>query len=164
MDQNQWLGDLPTWITAGAVIFAALQFLADKKLRMTEEARESKAQATGLTAWTVSDITKTPKPLGAVVSNTSGSTFHDIELTVQFGGRQTDRPIRLEILPPGRYFIAYDPHGQFLWKFPVGVEHYDGKLQPYMNAAGFQIVSMRFADNLNQRWSTDAHAVLTSAQ
>ena len=37
-----------------------------------------------------------------------------------------------------------------------------GVLQPYMNTDGYQIESIDFADNLNQRWSTDARAVLTA--
>jgi len=163
MDQTQWWGDLPTWITTVAIVIAALQFFNDRKRRAAEESRESKAQATGLTAWTVSDVAKPkPKPLGVVVSNTSGSTFHDIEIAVKFADKQTERPIRLKILPPGQYFIAYTPHGQHLWGFAKLLEHCEGELQPYMNTSEYQIMSMGFADNLNQRWSTDAHAVLTA--
>ncbi|MBF4635140.1 hypothetical protein ITJ38_12055 [Agreia pratensis] len=166
MDQTQWLGDLPTWITTVAIVIAALQFFNDRKRRAAEESRESKAQATGLTAWIVSDVADPdlkPKPLGVVISNTSGSTFHDIEVTVKIGGKQTAAPINLEIMPPGQYFIAYTPRSEErLWQFAKIVERYAGELQPYMNTSGFQIMSMRFADNLNQRWSTDARAVLTA--
>ena len=166
MDQTQWWGDLPSWITTAAIAIAALQYFNDRKRRAAEESRESKAQATGLTAWTVSDVIKPepkPKPLGVVISNTSGSTFHDIEITVKIGGKQTVAPINLEIMPPGQYFIAYTPRSEDrLWQFARIVERYEGELQPYMNTSGFQIMSMSFADNLNQRWSTDARAVLTA--
>ncbi|KJC64780.1 hypothetical protein [Agreia bicolorata] len=163
MDQYQWLGDLPTWITAGAVGIAALQFAADKRLRAIEEARESKAQATGLTAWTVSDIeTHNPKVLGVVMSNSSGSTFHDVKITVKIDGTRVPWPISLKILPPGTYFVAHTPKGKFIWDFPLPVEACAGVLQPYMNTDDYQIESIEFADNLNQRWSTDARAVLTA--
>ena len=165
MDQTQWLGDLPTWITTAAIVIAALQYFNDRKRRAAEESRESKAQATGLTAWTASDVSKpelTQKPLGVVISNTSGSTFHDIEITVKFDNKQTARPIRLEIMPPGQYFVAYTPQKKFHWQFPRLVERHEGELQPYMNTSEYQIMSMSFADNLNQHWSTDARAVLTA--
>ncbi|MDN4641127.1 hypothetical protein QCD70_12785 [Agreia sp. PsM10] len=163
MDSFQWLGDLPTWITTLAIALAAAQFLTDRKRRAAEEARESKAQATGLTAWTVSDIeTHDPKVLGVVVSNSSGSTFHDVVITVKIDGSRVPRPISLKILPPGTYFVAYAPKAKFVWEFALPIEACSGVLQPYMNTDGYQIESIDFADNLNQRWSTDARAVLTA--
>jgi hypothetical protein len=163
MDSNQWFGDLPTWITTLAIVLAAAQFLLDRKRRAAEEARESKAQATGLTAWTVSDIeTRDPKVLGVVVSNSSGSTFHDVAITVKIDKATVARPISLKILPPGSYFVAFTPKGKFVWDFPLPLEACAGVLQPYMNTDDYQIVSIDFADNLNQRWSTDARAVLTA--
>jgi hypothetical protein len=161
MDSFQWLGDLPTWITTLAIALAAAQFWADRKRRAAEEARESKAQATGLTAWTVSDIhTSDPKVLGVVASNSSGSTFHDVTIKVKIDGATVLRPISLKILPPGTYFVAYAPKSTYSWAFPVAVHAHKGVLQPYMNTDAYQIESMHFADNLNQRWSTDARAVL----
>ena len=115
------------------------------------------------TAWTVSDIeTRDPKVLGVVVSNSSGSTFHDVVITVKIDGSRVPRPISLKILPPGTYFVAYAPKAKFVWDFPLPIEACTGVLQPYMNTDGYQIESIDFADNLNQRWSTDARAVLTA--
>jgi hypothetical protein len=163
----QWAGDIPTWITTAAIALAALQLFAERKKRAAEEVRESKSQASELTSWTVSD--GGTKNFGLVVSNTSRSTFHNVEITVQLHDQLIKTPVRLTVLPPGTFYIRYsgdDPRGRdnsrpFAWEFPIDANSYDGWLRPYMNSPKYQVLKMAFKDNLKQAWHTDAQALLT---
>lgn len=156
-----WLGDIPTWITTAAVAVAAGQFFVDRKRRAAEENREAKAQATQLTAWAVTDADAKPRVYGVVVSNTSGSTFHDVVVEARMHDAKTMRPIELAILPPGDYFIEYNgKDAEYTWAFAVSSDSYNGWLRPYMKSRKYMVVGLTFADNLNQRWSTNEYAVL----
>ena len=162
MDQSIW-GDVPTWITAGAVVLAALQYLSDRNKRQAEANREAKAQASQLGAWVVTDPSLSPRTCGVVISNTSSSTFHNVELDVKIFDAPTFAPLKLDLLPPGRFYVQYTPSEKFPWKFATDCSEYDGELRPYMNSDGYLVQQIRFADNLNQKWSTDAHSVLQRA-
>jgi hypothetical protein len=158
----QWAGDLPTWITTIAIGLAAFQLFAERKKRAAEETRESKAQASELTAWAVSD--PDPRVYGVVVSNTSRSTFHDVEISAKIHDRVTSRPIRLTVLPPGTFFVQFNGDAKladsYIWAFPIDSDSYDGWLRPYMNSPKYQVTGMTFKDNLKQSWTTDAQALL----
>ncbi|KGJ75409.1 hypothetical protein GY21_09815 [Cryobacterium roopkundense] len=156
-----WAGDLPTWITTAAIGLAAVQLLLDRRKRAAEQVRESKAQASGLTAWTVSNPDATPRVYGVMVSNTSGSMFHDVAISAVMHEKPVDRPIALTVLPPGEYFVASPGTSNFTWDFPVAVKSDDKSLRPYMNTSKYQVTGMTFTDNLNQSWSTNEHALLT---
>lgn len=160
-DWPAWLGDLPTWITTVAIGFAAGQFFIERKRRRAEEDREAKAQASQLTAWAVTDAESKPRVYGVIVANTSNSTFHDVCIAVTMHGEST-RPIDLGLLPPGDFFIEFNgPAAQYAWSFAVPTESYRGRLRPYMQSRQYRVDRVDFADNLNQRWSTNEHAVLT---
>jgi len=161
----RWAGDLPTWITTAAIALAAIQIFAERKKRAAEETRESKSQASELTAWAVSD----PKNAmyGIVFSNTSRSTFHDVEIVAMIHG-EILAPVQLRILPPGSFFVrlakkdASEPgKTSRLWDYPIDTSEYQGELRPYMNTDRYQVMSMSFRDNLKQSWETDAQALLT---
>jgi hypothetical protein len=162
MGWQSWFGDIPTWITTIAVALAVGQFFADRKRRAAEENREAKAQATGLTAWAVTDVDAQPRTYGVIVSNTSGSTFHDVAITARMHDLPSPRPIELAILPPGDYFVEYyGPDQKYVWEFAIAVDAYNGWLRPYMKSPKYRVNGISFADNLNQRWTTNEHAVLT---
>jgi hypothetical protein len=157
-----WYGDIPTWITTIAVAFAAGQFFVDRKRRAAEENREAKAQATQLTSWAVTDADGQPRVYGIVISNTSGSTFHDVVIDARMHDKPTPRPVELAILPPGDYFIRYNgTDEQYTWSFAVAVDSYNGWLRPYMKSPKYMVRGIAFSDNLNQRWTTNEHAVLS---
>jgi hypothetical protein len=122
---------------------------------------ETKAHATHLTAWAVTDREAEPRVYGVVVSNTSGSTFHDVSIEARMHKEQTGRPIEVAILPPGTYFVQHNRSPtKYTWSFAVDVAAYDGVLRPYMKSQDYLVTEVTFADNLNQRWSTNQHAVL----
>lgn len=174
-------GDVPTWITTVAVVLAAGQFLIDRKRRAAEEEREAKAQATRLVAWAVTDYDSKPRVYGVIASNTSGSTFHNVCVTTHMHGDVTAFPINLDIVPPGQlnwpptgrsdwpltpgeFFVRLnDPREQSTWQFSVSMASYAGHLRPYMKSANYRVIGIEFSDNLNQRWSTNEHAVVARA-
>lgn len=157
-----WLGDLPTWITTLAVGVAVAHFLIDRKRRAAEEERESKAQATGLSAWTVTDVDAKPRrTYGVVIANTSASTFHDVRIHTRLHRREP-APIRLDVLPPGTYFIQHNGESaEHVWEFAVHEKSYGGWLRPYMKSGDYRVTSIDFSDNLDQSWRADQNAVLT---
>ncbi|GAB3623807.1 hypothetical protein GCM10027418_18910 [Mariniluteicoccus endophyticus] len=162
VDWPNWMGDLPTWITTLAVVVAAGQFLTDRNRRQAERDREAKAQASRLTAWAVTDPDPEHRRYGVMLSNTSGSTFHDVEVRVRMHGAETERPLRLNILPPGSFCALLNPPGSpFVWDFADSPECHHGHLRPYMKSDKYQILAVCFTDNLGQRWATDHRAVLT---
>lgn len=160
-DWPNWMGDLPTWITTAAVVLAVAQFLADRRRRRAIEDRERKEQARQLTAWVVTDPREDARQYGVVLSNTSGSTFHDIACRITIHGETVDTDLSLLTLPPGTYFVAYAPHSTYRWAFADLASDHDGSLRPYMKTAKYQIESITFSDNLENRWSIDNRAVLT---
>lgn len=156
-----WVGDLPTWITTLAIVLAARQFSLERSRRRAEEERESKAQATGLSAWAVTDVDCDPRIYGVVISNTSGSTFHDVRVRCRLHRSEPERPVELDVLPPGEYFVELNETGnRYTWAFAIEVSTYPGHLRPYMKSADYRVTSIEFSDNLTQRWSADEHAVL----
>lgn len=163
MGWPQWLGDIPTWLTTLAVVIAAASYLSEHKRRKAEEDRESKAQATQLSAWTVTDVETDPRVYGVVIDNISGSTFHDIQIDVVIHDKATRVPIRLSTLPPGRYFVKYDAdNAPYYWDFAIDAASYrEGYLRPYTKTEKYKIEALYFSDNLNQRWVADSHAVLS---
>ena len=156
-----WMGDLPTWVTTTAVVVAVAQFLADRRRRMVIEERERQEQARQLTAWVVTDPSEGARQYGVVVSNTSGSTFHDIACRVTMHGETVDTDLVLLTLPPGTYYVQHEPHSTYRWAFADLVSDYNGILRPYMKSPKYQIESITFSDNLRNRWSIDNRAVLT---
>lgn len=159
-----WLGDLPTWITTLAIAIAAAQFVFERRRRRAEENRESKAQASELIAWTVTDV-KPPRVYGVVVSNSSRSAFHDVTITLRLHGSETERPIQLDILPPGTYFVRHNGHGAtHTWDFAVDASSYAGWLRPYMKSDKYRVTSIEFSDNLEQQWRASEHLVLTKIE
>lgn len=155
-----WLGDLPTWITTLAVAVAVGQFMIDRERRAREAEREVRAQATQLTSWTVTDAGSDPRAFGVVLSNTSGSTFHDVVVRVRIHAEEQPT-IKLLILPPGTYFVRLNRPGEkFPWVFAVERAEHPGHLRPYMRSEEYQVIALDFSDNLGQRWTTDHRARL----
>lgn len=157
----EWLGDIPTWITALAVIFAIAQYRADRDDRQRARDREERAQATGLTAWTVTDATEGARHYGVVLSNTSGSMFHDLRIDATLHNEPT-RQLHLQVLPPGEYVVEHTKGNTYEWGFPEPVASCTFALRPYMNSPKYRVRSVVFTDNHRQTWQSDEHAVLTT--
>ena len=158
-------GDVPTWITTAAIGLAVLSVLLERKSNAAEEDRNAKSQATKLSTWVVSQPKSTPGILGVVISNSSESTFHDVEIHARFFGMNWDEPIILNVLPPGKYFAQFRRRKvtghRAGWAFPIEVTSEPMLFQPYMNTADYGVNGMRFTDNLDQTWLTNEHAVLS---
>ena len=160
VDFPPWLGDLPTWITTVAVLIAAGQYLGERRRRREEADREARAQATHLTAWTVTDVGE-ERAYGVRLSNTSGSTFHDVQIDAVIHGEQAARPIELTVVPPGDYFVRFNGNDTtYTWNFAQELGEYGGWLRPYMKSDKYRVTGLRFSDNLNQNWVTDDRSVL----
>ncbi|MCI0156008.1 hypothetical protein KNO15_04780 [Leifsonia shinshuensis] len=155
-----WAGDIPTWITTAAVGFAGAQLLVDRRRRAAEENREAKAQASKLSAWAVSDRNAVPLAFGVVVSNRSVSTFHNVSIVAKIHKKQIASEIHFEVLPPGEFFVEL-ANGE--WEFAVEANEHGRMLRPYTRTEGYRVLSIGFTDNLDQRWSADAHMVLRRA-
>ncbi|MGD8195298.1 hypothetical protein ACEXQB_012545 [Herbiconiux sp. P18] len=141
---------------------AAIQYLHERRRRRQEAEREARQQATNLTAWTVTDAGEL-RHYGVRLSNTSGSTFHDVHIETVMHGSPVRGPIRLLIVPPGDYYIGLaEKNAPYPWQFARAVEEHDGALRPYMQTDQYRVTSMRFSDNLNQTWVTDDRAVLVA--
>lgn len=153
-----WLGDIPTWITTIAVGFAGAQLLVDRRRRAAEQDREAKAQASKLSAWAASDRDATPLVFGVVVSNRSGSTFHEVSIAARIHQKDAAAPIRFAVLPPGEFFMELTRDGE--WEYAIEAAEHGRNLRPYTRTEGYRVLSIDFTDNLEQRWSADAHMVL----
>ncbi len=98
MDGQQWWGDLPTWVSAGAIVFAALTYLNDRKKRAHERDLEEKSQATRLSAWVVTDADARPRVFGVFIANDSGGVFHSVEIVATIH-KHIQPALRLVTLP-----------------------------------------------------------------
>ena len=153
-------GDLPTWLTTLAIVVAASQFLLERDRRKEEQERDKREQARQLTVWTVTDPAPRSRAYGVVLSNTSGSTFHDVEVHVRLHGKQTS-PLELTILPPGTFYIEHAPQESYTWRFAVDPQHCDHhELRPYMKSDKYQVTSLAFTDSAGVRWHSDDRARL----
>lgn len=153
-------GDVPTWITTLAVILAVVQYLGERKRRRAESEREARKQATNLTVWTVT-VVGTDRRYGVRISNTSGSTFHDVRVDAMIHGEVARRPIELLIVPPGDYFVPFNGNEhEYTWDFAREVAEEDCDLRPYMKSDKYRVDSVQFRDNVGQQWTTDDRAVL----
>lgn len=163
MSTELW-GDVPTWVTTMAVLFAAVQYFGERARRREEAEREARAQATQFTVWAVTTL-REPRRYGVRISNTSGSTFHDVHIEATIHKKKARRPIDLTIVPPGDFFVEFsgDEEG-YLWRFPCDVREIEGSLRPYMKTNDYRVHEVRFRDNVGVEWSTDDRAVLTSAR
>ncbi len=161
MSWPTWAGDIPTWITTAAVGFAGAQLLVDRRRRAAEENREAKAQASKLSAWAVSDRNAEPLTFGVVVSNRSVSTFHNVSIVAKIHKKKVGGDIHFEVLPPGEFFVEF-ANGE--WEFAVEASEHGRTLRPYTRTEGYRVLSIHFTDNLDQRWSADAHMVLRRAE
>jgi hypothetical protein len=157
MSWPAWAGDIPTWITTVAVGFAGAQLLVDRRRRAAEEDREAKAQASKLSAWAASDRSEDPLIFGVVVSNRSVSTFHDVSILAKLHKKEIVPAIHFQVLPPGEFFVQYVEDE---WKFAIEASEHRRALRPYTRTEGYRVLSVSFTDNLDQRWSADAHMVL----
>ncbi|MGD8166689.1 hypothetical protein ACEXOS_005660 [Herbiconiux sp. P16] len=155
-----WLGDLPAWITTITVIIAARQYIGERRKRRDEAEREARAQATRLAAWMVTDAPRNGA-WGVRVLNTSGSTFHDVEIEAQKFGAPIRDLIELRIVPPGDLFVKLKPDGES-WEYPMNAEECVRPLRPLARAERWTVTRMRFSDDRNQVWTTDDCAVLHS--
>jgi len=156
-------GDLPTWLTTLAIVVAASQFLLERDRRKEEQARETREQARQLTVWTVTDPDPRSRSYGVILSNTSGSTFHDIEIQVRLHAQDVS-PLTLKILPPGTFYVEHAPQESYTWRFPVDPLHCDHReLRPYMKSDKYQVTSLSFTDNADVRWHSDDRARLERA-
>lgn|GEM_PF-3115684 len=158
----EWAGDIPTWVTTAAVGFAGAQLMVDRRRRRAEENREAKAQASKLSAWAVSDRGASPLVYGVVVSNRSGSTFHEVTVIAKIHKKQASNAIHFAVLPPGDFFVEYLKDGE--WEFAIEASEHCRNLRPYTRTEGYRVLSIAFTDNLEQRWSADAHMVLQRAE
>jgi len=154
-----WAGDIPTWVTTIAVGFAGGQLVIDRRRRAKEEERDAKSQASKLSAWAASDRSCEPKAFGIVVSNRSGSTFHDVAISAKIHQKTVEQDVEFAVLPPGEYFVELLKDGE--WEFAVESGEHGRALRPYTRTGGYRVLGMSFTDNLDQRWSTDGHMVLT---
>lgn len=163
MPREFW-GDLPTWVTTVAVLFAAVQYFGERARRREEAEREARAQATQFTVWAVSTPEK-PRRYGVRVLNTSGSTFHDVHIKATMHTKKARRPIDMTIVPPGDFFVDFAGNEEeYTWHFPRDVGEIAGTLRPYMKTDDYRVHEVRFRDNVGVEWSTDDRAVLTSAR
>lgn len=158
---NDFLGDIPTWITTVAVAVALAQYVADRSRRRRAFDREERAQATGLAAWTITDPDPANRGYGVFVRNESGSAFHDVEIRVMLHGQEIDPPVRLTVVPPGEYVVWKLTNERHAWSYPKLPSEEGRVLRPYMNSPKYGVLAMKFADNVNQCWQTDQHAVLS---
>jgi hypothetical protein len=153
------MGDLPAWITTLAVVISASQYFAERTKRREEVERASQAQATHFTAWAATDAGE-HRSYGIRLSNTSGSTFHDVRIEAVIHGRAVARPINLKIVPPGDYFIEHIKNSETSWELARAVDEHDGWLRPLMQSDKYRVARMTFSDNRNRAWVTDDRAVL----
>ncbi|MGO1283924.1 MAG: hypothetical protein ACTHWF_06890 [Brachybacterium sp.] len=157
-------GDLPTWLTTLAIVVAAWQFLLERDRRKEEQERDKREQARQLTVWTVTDPVPSSRAYGVILSNTSGSTFHDVAVQVRLHGKETT-PLSLTILPPGVFYIEHAPQESFKWRFPVDPRHSGHQeLRPYMKSDKYQVTSLDFTDSAGARWHSDDRARLEEVQ
>ncbi|WP_153002088.1 hypothetical protein [Leucobacter chromiiresistens] len=166
MNWPVWMGDIPTWVTAAAVVFAAGSYNLDRARQRTETEREAREQANRLTAWIVTDPDGQKRKYGVVLDNSSGSGFRDVSVTVKMHSALVDKPIRLVMLPPGRYYVEFDSaNDAFPWKFATEVPNtVDECLRPIMHSIKYQVRSVTFTDTREQRWVRDASFVLARAE
>lgn len=156
-----WLGDLPTWFASIAVVFAACHYSAERRRHRADSERETRAQASHLAAWAVTDADK-PRRYGVRVVNTSGSPFYDVEVDALLHGKTVPSPHRLNVLPPGDYFIELvGSDGRFSWTFACRTDEHPGTLRPYMQSPRYRVTGVRFTDGAGLRWVLEDGARLS---
>lgn len=155
-----WISAIASLIATVTVVIAVSEYFAGRERRRRDSDRERREQARQLTAWAATIPVEGARRYGVVLSNTSGSTFHDVEAEVVLFGESTSRPIRLSIIPPGRYWVEYTPSHSSGWEFPVERSVIEDEIRPYMMTDKYRVHRVTFTDNMGQRWQSDDHARL----
>lgn len=120
--------------------------------------------ASGLTTWWAKDTTRSQQYWGVILSNTSNLTFYDVKVATSGNFNKHAKPIALEAIPPGHYFIAGKPeHEQFDWDFAKEIkDFYNSPYQAILNSKTHNIHSLTFKDYMNRSWKwTPAHGLVT---
>lgn len=174
----EFLGDLPTWITAIAVVFAFVQYRTDRDrrrdeldLKKREERREQEDLTRRLTAWMATNPRDGAQGEGRkqyvlVISNQSGSMFFDVRISaIVHRGSSAAEDLHLHKLPPGDYAVEYgrQADGSTGWGWARSLEELgDQPLRPLMQSPHYRVTAMRFTDSPGETWEVDDHGMLRS--
>lgn len=130
----------------------------DKELRereakrdQREEDRERRSMAASVQAWWMCSDDK--KTWGVAVSNsTTGAVFRD--LIIHLDGNIHSNDLKMEIVPPGQFFVETAPHGnpKVPWELPRPLTSHTNELRPITRGRKKRIKSISFVDQLNTRW------------
>lgn len=164
--------DWPQWISAlsalGALVAGSVAAVVAKRLYDVERGRDRdlaqerrRERPSRVSAWVVTYVTENERTDGLVLSNQAGTPIYDvrIESTDKLG---SDEPLlKLDVAPPGQFFVGRDRRSNFHWSFPESVDQLVGLLQPVMKKPEWGVQALRFTDASGVRWLRDRRGILT---
>ena len=149
-----------------AIVYAHKTLKLEQDKREHELARESKHQASQLSAWVAvvnPDGDPEDKRYGVVLQNNSGAIVHDVRVSVKLFDKEVHAPASAFVLPPGQFFIRrHGPEEKHEWGFIQGIEELDGHVvRPYVNTSKHRVQKITYGDSLRQLWQQDECGRLT---
>ncbi|WP_154793049.1 hypothetical protein [Occultella kanbiaonis] len=148
------IGALAAAIWAGITARDLYRVETDRDQRSEDDRR--RAQATQVAAWIVIELeadADTPRGVGVVVHNSSDSVIYDVEIETSAKNGRTPKPIRMELLPPGDYYLREKHAHPRGWAFARSTEEVlDATLRPVTTSRDLRVQSLTFRDSADLRW------------
>lgn len=148
---HSFWGDLPTWVTTLAVLFAAAQLRQSRIASKKESEREARAQADGVWAWAGSCRTEDGKAsaYGVVITNSSPAPIRNVRVSLHLHGNALETEL-IRVLPPGEYFVERNGSN---WGYPMTLEEFGATIRPYAQTERYMVHSTKFIDAVGTSWN-----------
>lgn len=165
-------GDLPTWLTTLAIIFAGIQLWHERKDRQARAAREQheremeiREQAATVAAWPSkvpsADVgTKGKFCFGVLLLNQSGLPIRNMRVVATLFGNDSLPPLTITILPPGAFFVGFDRAEG--WDFARSSDDFETFPIPLTGAReeNYKVDEISFRDVNQRRWQINRDGLL----
>lgn len=169
------MGDLAGWVTAvaslGALLAAVWAAVTARDLYRVEAGRDRevaasrrRGQANQVAAWIVVEIepgAEAPRAVGVVVHNSSDSVIYDVQVVATAKNGRVPKPIRLELLPPGDFYLKEKPGTAVGWAFAKSTAEVAGAmLRPVTTSRDLRVQLLTFRDSADVLWERTRNGAL----
>lgn len=165
-----WGEYLPNWIAAvgtalGFLAAGVAAFLTWRALRQDLD-KDRIGSAAGLSAWWVTTIPRgdDPKKWGVLVRNGSSTPYYAVEVYAQGNNhRFGSEPIRLPIVPPGKFFVESAPKKERM-AWIIAETSTNASFNPILYGTDQRVTSILYSDNRGFHWEWDPDRGIRAAK
>ncbi|WP_336249571.1 hypothetical protein [Stomatohabitans albus] len=127
--------------------------------------RNSIELASGLTAWWAKSCSNEGDLWGVIIYNATSLSFYDIEIKASGNFNPNAKPIQIQAIPPGRFYIEGKHESDtYDWGFPKEIRDYaHSNYEAIVCSKNHTIRQMRYSDFTNKKWIWSPERGITSS-